>query len=89
MPAGRKKYTFMLNALYKAKKETNPNFCLYLMFPVIQKTVNGEISYVLSDEAFKGTEYATAAEALKDFNRIFREADVNNEFGFPIPEENE
>lgn len=86
MPTGRKKYTFMLNALYNAKKETNPNFCLYLMFPVIQKTISGEIVYELSDEAFKGTEYANATEALKDFNRIFREADVNNEFKFPVPE---
>lgn len=83
---GRKKYTFMLNALYQAKKDSDPNFCLYLMFPIVQKTQNGEITYVLSDEAFKGTEYATAEEALRDFNRIFREADINNEFGFPSEE---
>lgn len=80
---GKKKYTFMLNALYQAKKNTDPDFCLYLMFPIVQVTQNGTISYVLSDEAFKGTEYANAEEALRDFNRIFREADVNNEFGFP------
>lgn len=83
---GREKYTFMLNALYQAKKDVDPNFCLYLMFPIVQKTQNGEITYVLSDEAFKGTEYATAKEALRDFNRIFREADVNNKFGFPNAE---
>lgn len=83
VPNGRKKYTFMLNALYQAKKDKDPNFCLYLMFPIVQKTQNGETSYVLSDEAFKGTEYATAEEALRDFNRIFREADVNNEYAFP------
>lgn len=83
LPNGRKKYTFMLNTLYQAKKDKDPNFCLYLMFPIVQKTQNGETSYVLSDEAFKGTEYATATEALRDFNRIFREADVNNEYGFP------
>lgn len=87
MATGRKKYTFMLKALYNAKKESNPNFCLYLMFPIVQKTIDGKITYILSDEAFKGTEYTTATEALKDFNRIFREADVNNEFEFPIPEE--
>lgn len=87
LPKGKKKYTFMLNALYKAKKDVNPKFCLYLMFPVVQKTQNGEITYVLSDEAFKGTEYATAKEALSDFNRIFRAADVNNEYGFPAIEE--
>lgn len=86
MPNGRKKYTFMLNTLYQAKKNTDPGFCLYLMFPVVQKTLNGKITYALSDEAFKGTEYATAKEALRDFNRIFREADVNNEYGFPVVE---
>lgn len=84
MPKGKKKYTFMLNALYQAKKDSDPNFCLYLMFPVIQNT-QGE--YILSDEAFEGTEYATAKEALRDFNRIFREADVNNEYGFPAGDE--
>lgn len=81
--AGRKKYNFMLNALYQAKKDSDPNFCLYLMFPIVQKTQNGEVTYVLSDEAFKDTEYATAKDALRDFNRIFREADVNNEYEFP------
>lgn len=80
---GQKKYTFMLNALYQAKKDKDPNFCLYLMFPIIQKTQDGEKYYMLSDEAFEGTEYSTAEEALRDFNRIFREADVNNEYGFP------
>lgn len=89
MAAGRKKYTFMLHALYEAKKATNPNFCLYLMFPIVQKTVGGEATYVLSDAAFEGTEYATAEEALRDFNRIFREADTNNEYNFPILETNE
>lgn len=88
-PAGQKKYTFMLKALYNAKKVSNPNFCLYLMFPIIEKTIDGKITYLLSDEAFKGTEYKTATEALTDFNKIFREADVNNEFGFPPLGENE
>lgn len=87
LPKGQKKYTFMLNALYQAKKDKDPKFCLYLMFPVIQKFQNGETSYALSDEAFKGTEYATAEEALRDFNRIFREADVNNEYDFPVIED--
>ena len=76
----------MLNALYQAKKDSDPNFCLYLMFPIIQKVQDGEISYILTDEAFKDTEYATAKDALRDFNRIFREADVNNKYGFPIVE---
>ncbi|MDM8145710.1 DUF4843 domain-containing protein [Bacteroides eggerthii] len=84
LPKGRKKYTFMLNALYQAKKDSDPNFCLYLMFPIIQ---NAQGTYILSDEAFEGTEYATATEALRDFNRIFREADVNNEYGFPAGDE--
>ena len=83
---GREKYTFMLNALYQAKKDSDPKFCLYLMFPVIQKTQDGKITYILTDEAFKDTEYATAVDALRDFNRIFREADVNNKYGFPIVE---
>ena len=74
----------MLNALYQAKKDSDPNFCLYLMFPIIQ---NAQGTYILSDEAFEGTEYATATEALRDFNRIFREADVNNEYGFPAGDE--
>lgn len=84
LPKGRKKFTFMLNALYQAKKDSDPNFCLYLMFPVIQ---NAQGTYILSDDAFEGTEYATAKEALRDFNRIFREADVNNEYGFPTGDE--
>lgn len=74
------KYEFMLKTAYKTKG-TEPRFCLHQMFPIVLTNRTwGPTGWIDEYGYVNGT---AGQEAMLEYNRIFREADTDNQYGFP------
>ncbi len=81
----REKFAFMINTLLDAD---SPHATLYRMFPISRtwddKTESYKVNY---DRHYKNesmTSYFTGHEILLSLNQLFREADTENKYDFPI-----
>ncbi len=81
----REKFAFMINTLLDAD---SPHATLYRMFPISRVWDEKTESYKVNldrhykDESY--TSYYTGKEILVSLNQLFREADIDNKYDFPI-----
>ncbi len=81
----KEKFAFMINTLLEAD---SPYAKLYYMFPISRTWDDKTESYMVKIDNFDRNEYTASFYKGKDIlvslNQLFREADVDNKYDFPI-----